>query len=48
MRETCILKFGNTVKTRNCATDDFCNVKTVYSTSINFSKFGFHFILVTL
>jgi hypothetical protein len=30
------------------ADDDLCKVNTVYSTSIIFSKFGLHFILVIL
>jgi hypothetical protein len=43
------LKFGNTVKMHHVATDYFCKVKKkVYSISINFSKFGFRFLLVTL
>jgi hypothetical protein len=30
------------------ATDDFCKLKTIYSISINFSKFRFRFIVVAL
>jgi hypothetical protein len=48
MRDICFLKFGNTVKTHYDANYDICKVETVYSTSINFSKFGFRFILVTM
>jgi hypothetical protein len=48
MRDICFLKFGNTSCNALCASDDFCKVKTVYSSSIIFSKFGFRFILVSL
>jgi hypothetical protein len=48
MRDISFLKFGNTVKMHYVAADGFCKVKTVYRISINFSKFGFRFILVTV
>jgi hypothetical protein len=48
MREICFLKFGNTLLTHYVATDYFCTVKTVYSTSIICFMFRFRFIAVTL
>jgi hypothetical protein len=51
MRKICFPKFGNIAKTlvmHYVANYDFCKVKTVYDISINLSKFGFYFILVTL
>jgi hypothetical protein len=47
-RGICCLKFYNIVKMNSVVNNYFCKVKTVYSISIIFSKFGFHFILITL
>jgi hypothetical protein len=43
-----LLKSGTPAVMRFVATDNFGKVKTVYSITVNVSKFGFRFILVTL
>jgi hypothetical protein len=48
MRGICLLSLVTPLVMQYVATDDSCKVKSVYSISMHFSKFGFRFILATL